>query len=419
MRNLIVWTAILFAVVSCSKDDDSTSNTSRIVIKGTISGSNRKSTQFESDNPLSLTDAKNVLVFNSSGYKLFSIEDTSFTAQALSGTATALAFLDGGNRYIGCLCSGGLNVLPLVSLKDGDNTVIDLSTLTLVGTRVIPANNPIGNEIKLNEEEIARYKEMGSYYESLSKNIDADNDGVPDILDKKEFNISTIFEIYCGSWGLNDTPPEVNDTANFFINYTMRIAGGKTLIPANQNIMLTGPETSPYDDITQSHFATGPDCFIAFFRRETPAPPGYPFGSSFLPFAKGIYTVTLDTKSYTLNYSNINAKYFFILAEPTIHTNDANEIVSVSIEYRDMNQALVNAENFVYQTQITLDGNQHNRLCQIGALWENPEAKTNTEIYNFTLPNPVPLSELCFLSVMYVDLIGNSYTMGFLPSSYK
>ena len=105
-------------------------------------------------------------------------------------------------------------------------------------------------------------------------------------------------------------------------------------------------------------YATGPDCFIASFSRETPAPPGYPFGSVLLPFGEGKYTVTLDTKNYTLNYSNISAKYFFILAEPTIHTNDANEIISVSIEYRDMENALVTAENYVYQTQVTLEGIQ-------------------------------------------------------------
>jgi len=99
---------------------------------------------------LSLSDAKKVLVFNSTSYQLFNIEGSSFTAEALSGTATALAFLDEGNRYIGCLCAGGLNVLPMVSLKNVDNTVIDLSTLTLDGTSVIPANNPIGDEISLN-----------------------------------------------------------------------------------------------------------------------------------------------------------------------------------------------------------------------------------------------------------------------------
>ncbi len=264
MRNLILAFAVLLMMGSCSKNDDSNSGTSRIVIKGTISG-NVKSAGLKSENPLLLSDARKVLVFNSTGYQLFNIDGGSFTAKALSGTATALAFLDAENRYIGCLCSGGLNVLPLVSLKDGDNTVIDLSTLTLDGTSVIPANNPIGDKIVLNADEIAWYKELGVYYESLSKNIDADNDGIPDILDKKDFNISTIFDIYCGTWGLNDSPPTINDTSNFFINYTLRIAGGKSLIPSNSNVVITGPEISPYTDINQTSLCHRPRLLYCIF----------------------------------------------------------------------------------------------------------------------------------------------------------
>ena len=412
MRSLILAFAVLFAMVSCNKAKDPGSNVAKIVIKGNISVSNLKSTGLKSVN--SLSDAKKVLVFNSTGYQLFSIEDSAFTAKATAGTATALAFLDADNQFIGALCAGGLNVLPLVSLKDGDNTIIDLSNLTLDGTRVIPANNPIGNEINLNAGEITWYKELGAYYESLSKNIDADNDGVPDLLSKKNLNISTLFDIYCGSWGLNDTPPQINDTAHFFINYSMRIAGGKAIIPANEIVVLSGPAGAPYTDLSQPLYAIGPDCFISTFRREIPAPPGYPFGSAFLPFASGIYTLTLDNKDYTLNYSNINARYFFILAEPTVHTNDANEVVSVSVEYRDMAQTLVTAENYVYQSQITLDGFQGERLCQMGALWETPEAKTNTELYHFTLPKPIPLSLVRSVGVCYVDLIGNAYNIGFI-----
>ena len=413
MRNLNLLVAIIFVILSCSKDEDSKSNISRIVIKGIISGSDLKNTELKSATSLSLSDAKKVLVFNSTSYQLFTIEGSTFTAEALSGTATALAFLDEGNRYIGCLCAGGLNVLPLVNLKNGNNTIIDLSTLTLDGTNVIPANDPIGDEINLTEEEIEWYKELGVYYESLSKNIDADNDDVPDVLNKKDFNISTIFNISCGAWRLNDSSFQIADTSTVFFNYVIRIAGGKSLIPLNSNIVLAGPEASPYNDIKQTGYSTGPDCFIASFSRESPAYPGYPFGSVLLPFRKGTYSLTLDNKNYTLNYSNISAKYFCILAKPTIHTNDKNEIISVSIEYRNMKNDLVTAENFVFQTQVTLEGIQ-NRLCQIGALWENPEAKTNTDLYNFKLPNPVPLSELHYLSVMYVDLIGNSYNIGYI-----
>jgi hypothetical protein len=412
MKNMILVFVILFATLSCSKSDNSKLNVPRIVIKGTLSSSNLNSRALNAVNQLSLTDAKKVLVFNSTSYKVFDIVNNSFTANAVSGTATAIAFLDANNQYIGCLNAGGLNVLPLVSLKDGDNTIIDLSTLTLTGTSVVPAMNPLGNSILLNNEEIAWYKELGGYYESLSKNIDADNDGIPDILSKSDIGLSTIFNISCGPWTLDNASMQVVDTNHIFINYILRIGTGKTLKPVNTNVIVSGPAGSPQNDITQMGYSFGPDCFIASFCRQALATQGNPLGSVMLPFEKGTYTVTLENKNYTLNYANISAKHFFILAKPTIHTNSNNEIVSVSIDYRDTENNFVTAENYVYQTQVTLDGPQ-TQLVQMGALWENPEAKTNSDLYHFTLPTPLPLSQLSRLSVMYLDIIGNSYNIGY------
>ena len=412
MRNLIIIVTILLVTISCSKNDSDQFMVPKIVIKGTISSQNLKSAGANAANQLSLTDAKKVLVFNSTSYKLFDIVNNSFTANAVAGTATAIAFLDGNNQYIGCLTAGGLNVLPLVSLKDGDATIIDLSNLTLNGTSVIPANNPLGNSILINNQEIAWYKELGGYYESLSKNIDANNDGVPDILSKSDIGLSTIFNISCGPWTLNNTAAQVVDTNRIYINYILRMGTGSALKPTNTNVIVSGPSGSPHNDIRQTSFAFGPDCFIASFVRESHQYQANPMGSVMLPFAKGTYTVTLENKNYTLNYANISAKHFFILAKPTIHTNGNNEIVSVSIDYRDIFNNIVTAENYVYQTQVTLEGNP-NRICQIGALWENPEAKTNTDLYNFTLPAPAQMSQLTRLSVMYLDLIGNSYNINY------
>lgn len=410
MKNLIFLFVILFASSNCRKSDISELNVPMITIKGTLSGSELKSSTSKAANSLSLTDAKRILVFNSTSYKVFDIVNNSFTANAVSGTATAIAFLDANNQYIGCLTAGGLNVLPLVSLKDGDNTIIDLSTLTLDGTSVKPANNPLGSTILLTNEEIEWYKELGGYYESLSKNIDADNDGVPDILSGKDINLSTIFNISCGPWTLDNALVQVIDTNHIFINYIMRISTGKALKPVNTDVSVSGPAGMPHNNIRQSGYAFGPDCFITSFCREAPAPPGNPFGSVMLPFNKGTYTFTLENKNYTLNYANISAKHFLILAKPTIHTNSNNEIVSVTIDYRDTENNPITAENYVFQTQVTLDGPQA-QLRQMGALWENPEAKTNTDLYSFTLPAPLPMSQLSSLSVMYLDLIGNSYNI--------
>lgn len=38
---------------------------------------------------------------------------------------------------------------------------------------VIPSHDPVGDEIEITPEETDRYRELGGYYESLAKNIDA------------------------------------------------------------------------------------------------------------------------------------------------------------------------------------------------------------------------------------------------------
>jgi len=408
MRNLIVLVTILFVTVSCNKED-SQSNNSRVTIKGSISDNNLKSAKLKSTNQFSLSDAKKVLVFNSKGYELFDIQDGSFTAKASSGTATALAFLDNENKYIGCLCSGGLNVLPLVSLKDGDNTIIDLSTLTLDGTSIIPANNPIGNEINLSEDEITRYKELGVYFESLSKNIDADNDGIPDILNDKQLMISSLFTTLGGKWGINDTKASVTDPSQFFINYMLMLSGGKALTFSNGNISLSGPEVDPYNDISLHEFRLtpdGPQGFLASFKREIyPPAPGTPDGNVLRPFKKGTYTLTLDgNRLYSLNYSNINCKYYMVLVIPTLHTNSQGKLVSISLEYKlPDNITTVDPANILTEVMVHF-GNPDE-------FYHSDWLTNETGFTNFNLSTPLDISSLHHLDIWYYDLLGNQYNI--------
>ncbi len=111
-------------------------------------------------------------------------------------------------------------------------------------------------------------------------------------------------------------------------------------------------------------------------------------------------------------YSKLDAKYFFILSLPTVHTNDKNEITSISVEYKDFSGNTINPENFIYQTMIQLN-NGGNQLEQIGVLWESPEAKTNEELYNFVSVRKINVSELTGINVCYLDLLGNSYNINF------
>ena len=409
MRNLILLVTILFVIASCNKGDDSQSNNSRVTIKGIISGSNLKSKNLNSTNQLSLSDAKKVLVFNSKGYELFNIQDSSFTAKASSGTATALAFLDKENKYIGCLSSGGLNVLPLVSLKDGDNTIIDLSTLTLDGTSIIPTNNPIGNEINLNEEEITRYKELGTYFESLSKNIDADNDGIPDILNGKQLTISSQFSTEAGHWGTNDTKASVTDPSQFLINYMVLLNGGKDLTFSNGNISLSGPEEEPYNDISLHGFRLtpgGPQGFLASFKREIyPPAPGASIWNVLRPFKKGTYTLTLDgNRPYSLNYSNIDCKYYMILVIPTLHTNSEGKLVSISLEYKlPDNVTTVDPVNILTEVMVQLNNPE--------MFYNSPWLTIESGFTNINLSTPIDISSLHHIGIGYNDLLGNEYNI--------
>jgi hypothetical protein len=397
----LLFSAILF---SCRKDNGNQGNQGNggIVIKGTISGIERSA--ILKSGALTLSDAKKVLVFNPFKYTLADIVNGSFTATADAGSVTALIFLDANNKYIGNLFVGGLNMLPLGDLKDGESTTIDLQSLTLDSTSVVPAHNPFGDEINITDAEITRLKELGGFFESLAKNLDADNDAVPDVLNNKQLTISSHFSIFANHPGIDNTPPQSFDASQLNINYRVRISGNISMAPVNGNaVALSGPDGSPYTDIqTTSYIADL--CFIAFFNRNTQP--------VWAPFKKGTYSFTLNgSKFYSLTYSNINAMYYLVIATPTLHTDGNGMVTSISIEYKLPDNTIVDPANYVTILQLQYTDNNNNRV-ELGSLYAGiPTDRTLKDFSNVVLPTPVPLSAFTSnnLMVNYNDLLGNEY----------
>ena len=402
MKTLAVALVISAMLWSCSKNDDNNPGNGGITIKGTIAGA--KGALLKSDNLPVLSNATKVLVFNPFKYSLANITNGSFSATADIGSVTALIFLDANNKYIGNLYSGGLNMLPLGGLKEGESTVIDLQSLTLDNTSVVPSHNPIGDEIAITAAEVTRLKELGGFFESLAKNLDADNNGVPDVLSNKQLTISSHFSIQGGHWGLDNTPPLAFNASLLNINYQVRISGNISMAPASGNLVtLSGPEGGAYTDIKTRSFLADKDCFITFFNRETQ--PG-----SWAPFKKGTYSFTLNgSQNYSLTYSNINVLYYLAIATPTLHTNSEGKITSVSIDYKLPDNTIVDPANLVTILQLQFCDKSGNRV-ELGSLYAGVEmAGTLKDFANVVLPNPVPLSALDHLNVNYNDLLGNEY----------
>ena len=402
MKTLAFALVISTILWSCNKDNQGNQGSGGIRIKGTIAGV--KGAPLKSDNLSLLTNARKVLVFNPFKYSLADIVDGSFTATAEIGSVTALIFLDANNKYIGNLYSGGLNMLPLGDLKDGESTVIDLQSLTLDNTSVVPSHNPIGDEISITAAEVTRLKELGGFFESLAKNLDADNNGIPDVLSNKQLTISSHFSIQGGHWGLDNTPPPSFIGSQMNINYQVRISGNISMAPANGNLVaLSGPDGGAYTDIKTRSFLADQDCFITFFNRETQ--PG-----SWASFKKGTYSFTLNgSQTYSLAYSNINAMYYLAIATPTLHTNSSGMITSVLLNYKYPDNTIVDPANLVTILQLQFCDKSGNRV-ELGSLYAGvPTAGTLKDFSNVVLPNPVPLSTLDHLNVNYNDLLGNEY----------
>lgn len=402
--------AISIMIVSCNKDNDSedTLNNLGIVIRGTIPVSQTKSLKVKSDNSLPLSDATKVLVFSKYYYKLYDIVNGTFSVTGQIGTGVALIFLDANNKYIGNLSSQGLNMLPLGSLSNGENTTIDLSTLTLAGNSVIPSHDPFGNEIQISETEINCLKVIDGYFENIAKNIDADNDSIPDVLSDKQLFIYTIFAINAGNWGYNDSTPILTDSSRYYVNYMLEIIGGSGLTVSNGNISLSGPAEAPYNDIELWWYGDNDSDdrigFEATFCRETTAQIDAPWGSAFLPFKKGIYTLTLDdNKPLTLNYSNIDVKYNLVIVIPTLHTNSEGKLTSISFNYTLPDGTVINPACMLTDVMVQLSNNNY------GQFYCSPRLTSSTGLTVLTLDTPIDISSLYQMDLWYDDLLGNSY----------
>ena len=411
MKTTLTFLVLLIILFGCNKENSGNDEKNNgIVIKGYIPGSKAKSQQIKSGG-LTLADAKKVLVFSKYYYKLFDISDTTFKATADYGTGAALIFLNDNYQYIGTLSPQGLNILPLGNLINGENTTIDLSKLTLVGNSVIPTHDPLGSEIKISPKEINSLKIIDDYYEAIARNIDANSNNKPDVLDHKQILIYTMLTVFGGKWGNNQRAPIVTDSAHYFVNYMVEVGGGDSLSFNNNEISVKGPIEEPYNDIKLWGFMKAPACggnrgFISSFCREGIAAPGAPWGSAFLPLKKGTYTLTLNgNQSFSVYYSNINMYSNLFIVVPTLHTNGDGKLSSISFEYKLSNGTTIDPGNMLTNVMVQFSDNQMKQF------YVNDKSKltTQTGFTELVFATPLDISLLYQVDIWYDDMLGNQY----------
>jgi hypothetical protein len=396
--------AVLLMIASCKKDNNSSS--SGIVIKGRIAQSaSMRSLEAESLNTIPLSEAKKVFVVDLDNGNLSSeiidITNGSFAATGNMGMATALVFLDTNSKYIGTLSSRGLNLLPLSKLADGENTTIDLADLTLNGTNVIPSHDPLGNEIIITDDEINRLKEIDGFFETLAKNIDANNDNILDVLSDKQLFIKTRFWVHANHWGLNGTPPLMSDIDFNSFGYQIELDGGKGFSKPN-SIVVSGPVDSPYNDIaTQFINGNGMDGFYSGISRTGGL------------FKKGTYSINIDGYNCTMDYSNTDASLNQLFVLPTLHTNSEGRVVSISLEYKLPDGSSIDPINILTDLMIQFGDDSQNQYYNspwiVNANTGAHKGDVVEGVYSYTPATPIDISHLQNITIPYNDLLGNTY----------
>jgi hypothetical protein len=394
----------IIVVAGCSKDknDRPRDNNHKpgIEIKGKISAVKSSGN--------SLADAKRIMVFNSlqqtaaMNVSITEIVADTFVADCKIGQAVALVFLDGNNHYIGTLSSRGLSVFPLCSMPQGDSSTINLSTLSLVGTSVIPSHDPLGAEISMDEEDVNSLKAVDGFYEYMAKNIDADNDGNLDFMSDKQIIVCSQFGMIGGKFGLNEQPAIIADTAlNTFAGNTYITGGRGFTKPATAS--LSGPAENPYDQINLGFIMDldNNQGFNIGFQTDTKL------------FREGTYTLTLDNMPYTVAFSTIDDMSKVVFIKPHLTTNEQGKLVSISFDFTHADNEPINPDIFLTGFMVQVVDSS------LTVIYESPWVKSKYEqqqgnsLQGFnsvlTVDPPVDLSKLKNLNISYLDLLGNTY----------
>ncbi|MDD4961410.1 MAG: hypothetical protein PHX07_04160 [Candidatus Marinimicrobia bacterium] len=388
-----------------------------VTLKGTIPpASMSKTSPAGTDSILSINDAVYVMVFYGNHYEIEGIAEGAFSIDAEAGRVLIVAFLDSAYHYIGNLFCGGLQMLPLVGLSDGENTVIDLQDLTQDGYSIIPAHDPLGNEILLGETEITFLKKMGAYYASAVKNIDTDNDGIPDILSQDQIILSSSFEMQGGIFGTDIRTAAPFDSVEKDICYSLRSEGGKNVNPEQAPIRLSGPAGEPYDSIVtwQEYYPGGGDFIASFYHYTENDSHMFSQISSATPFRFGTYTITIGSHSVrTLEYASAGADAFLLIAVPTIRCNAEGRLTSIDVQYRFPDGRPVDPDLLITDISFEFENTEpgdNARMFNIGELYDLKGAREGMDFHSVSVFPARDITGLFRINVRYTDLLGNGYS---------
>lgn len=415
MKTIIYTLLFSLLFVSCEKDYI---YIKKIRLKGQISAAS-SAPDAAMKSPASgftLADAAKVLIFFGNEYDLVDIHGNgTFSGRAPIGSASCIVFLTADYEFIGNLYVGGCNLLPLVGM-DKETVEIDFTTLTLSGTRVIPAHDPIGTTIVLSDKELAFLNQIDSYYEALAKNIDMDNNGKPDVMENKRIQLYSMHSFEGGVWATDTSNADITPKSEITLQNGIHMVGPNELLTNTENSVaenstLSGPADNPHTDIYNAgnSYINNKEFKVNFARNSN----HQAYMSS--PFNDGLYTFNIDNKNFTFNYVNVDMLDYLIMAIPTLKVNAANQLTSLSVNYQLSDGSTVSPRNLmssgvdVNVTSIPPTGGEY-QMIEVRSS-ANAKYDDTYDYFSITFEEPIDMRYIANVSLRYFDMLGNEYSV--------
>ena len=137
-----------------------------VLLKGTLSESEM---QAQSD---SNSEVGTVMLVYRKGYEIFEVVDEEFAIDMVEEEPAGISFLDKDDNYLGYLTLGdGLDSIP-PQFIDEETEVIDFGEISFDGNEATPEFNPVGEEIRIDEQQKGLLKNANSFFAAVLRSPD-------------------------------------------------------------------------------------------------------------------------------------------------------------------------------------------------------------------------------------------------------
>lgn len=373
---------MMIIFTGCSKDDsDDAAKTNRVKITGKLPA------------PRSATiDGKvatKVLLFDTSGeFTVTDIINGTFTVQVNKDEPVGLIFSNEAKNFLGYLTLGqGIESLPLNYLND-TTSIVNLGTMAANGNIVSPGTDILGQFMKLNSEQIQKYRYASVNFSLYVKNPDTDKNGVIDMLEGKFYRLAFTYFGFGGNY--TTTPAKLNAIS----------------VDSYRLMFITANETVVGNEITFSSV----DGSISYTTSQKGSHPSHTiFFTDLIPINAPQYTqckviyknqqlfFELPTFSGTIN----NLAYLY----PTLSYDSSGKLNKVTWEYYSVSTgAVIDATRLLTDIIIQFDGNS-------GRIHDSPNLGPEDKSYVLTTPlNPASITNF---NMAYNDIFGNHVVIGY------